>query len=173
MVGRGTGWRSPTELCILPLAERHHHVTMSRAKAPAVLETTRDAAWDAVVALERESGQRLYGYALRLGVDSGRAADLVQSAGGFVHRPYRHLGPGTRRRDASRLAPHEQTPAASRDYERAAHRSMTWPDQLNWTVRFRLKSTVFVVVPMNRYNVPVVMRPPNGLTSPGTNVVTL
>lgn len=40
----------------------------------------RDDAWDAIVALDREHGQRLYGYALRLGVDAGRAADLVQEA---------------------------------------------------------------------------------------------
>jgi DNA-directed RNA polymerase specialized sigma24 family protein len=66
--------------------------TMSRAKAPAVLEIVRDTAWDAVVALEVESGQRLYGYALRLGIDSGRAADLVQDA---LVRLWRELGPGT------------------------------------------------------------------------------
>jgi RNA polymerase sigma factor (sigma-70 family) len=65
---------------------------MSRAKAPAVLETTRDTAWDAVVAVERQSGQRLYGYALRLGVDSGRAADLVQEA---LLRLWRELDHGT------------------------------------------------------------------------------
>jgi len=57
-----------------------------------VLDTTRDAAWDLVVALERESGQRLYGYALRLGVDSGRAGDLVQEA---LLRLWRELGQGT------------------------------------------------------------------------------
>ena len=52
----------------------------------------RDDAWDAVVALEREAGQRLYGYALRLGIDSGRAADLVQDA---LLRLWRELGQGT------------------------------------------------------------------------------
>ena len=57
-----------------------------------MLDTTSDAAWDLVVALERESGQRLYGYALRLGVDSGRAGDLVQEA---LLRLWRELGRGT------------------------------------------------------------------------------
>ncbi len=52
----------------------------------------RDDAWDAVVALDREYGQRLYGYALRLGVDSGRAADLVQEA---LLRLWRELSRGT------------------------------------------------------------------------------
>lgn len=57
-----------------------------------MLDTTRDVAWDLVVALERESGQRLYGYALRLGVDSGRAGDLVQEA---LLRLWREIGQGT------------------------------------------------------------------------------
>ena len=57
-----------------------------------MLDATRDAAWDLVVALEGEFGQRLYGYALRLGVDSGRAADLVQEA---LLRLWRELGQGT------------------------------------------------------------------------------
>jgi RNA polymerase sigma factor (sigma-70 family) len=57
-----------------------------------VLEATRDDAWDVVVALEQESGQRLYGYALRLGIDTGRAADLVQEA---LLRLRRELGKGT------------------------------------------------------------------------------
>ena len=57
-----------------------------------MLEAVRDDAWDVVVALEQESGQRLYGYALRLGVDSGRAADLVQEA---LLRLWRELGRGS------------------------------------------------------------------------------
>ena len=57
-----------------------------------MLEAVRDDAWDAVVALEQESGQRLYGYAVRLGVDSGRAADLVQEA---LLRLWRELGQGS------------------------------------------------------------------------------
>jgi DNA-directed RNA polymerase specialized sigma24 family protein len=57
-----------------------------------VLEAMRDDAWDVVVALEQESGQRLYGYALRLGIDSGRAADLVQEA---LLRLWHELGHGT------------------------------------------------------------------------------
>lgn len=39
-----------------------------------------DAAWDAVVLLEERHGQRLLGYAIRLGVEPARAADLVQEA---------------------------------------------------------------------------------------------
>jgi RNA polymerase sigma factor (sigma-70 family) len=57
-----------------------------------VLKAMRDDAWDVVVALEQECGQRLYGYALRLGVDSGRAADLVQEA---LLRLWGELGHGT------------------------------------------------------------------------------
>jgi RNA polymerase sigma factor (sigma-70 family) len=57
-----------------------------------VLEAARDDAWDAVVALELESGQRLYGYALRLGVDSAQASDLVHEA---MLRLWRELGKGT------------------------------------------------------------------------------
>lgn len=56
-----------------------------------MLEATRDDAWRTVVALEQASGQRLYGYALRLGVDAGRAADLVQEA---LLRLWRELNAG-------------------------------------------------------------------------------
>ncbi len=55
-------------------------MTTIRAEAQLVQDGARDDAWDAIVALDREHGQRLYGYALRLGVDAGRAADVVQEA---------------------------------------------------------------------------------------------
>ena len=45
-----------------------------------MLEAIGDDAWQTVVALEQTSGQRLFGYALRLGVDAGRAGDLVQES---------------------------------------------------------------------------------------------
>jgi RNA polymerase sigma factor (sigma-70 family) len=67
-------------------------VTTFRAEAQAVREPTRDDAWDAVVAIDREHGQRLYGYALRLGIDAGRASDIVQEA---LLRLWRELGRGT------------------------------------------------------------------------------
>lgn len=57
-----------------------------------MLEAAREDAWQAVVALERASGQRLYGYALRLGVDAGRAGDLVQES---LLRLWRELSDGT------------------------------------------------------------------------------
>ena len=56
-----------------------------------MLEAARDDAWQAVVALEQASGQRLFGYALRLGVDAGRAGDLVQEA---LLRLWRELSGG-------------------------------------------------------------------------------
>lgn len=55
-------------------------MSIARAEAPTVLEASGDDAWQAVVALEHASGQRLYSYAIRLGVDHGRAGDLVQEA---------------------------------------------------------------------------------------------
>jgi RNA polymerase sigma-70 factor (ECF subfamily) len=67
-------------------------VTTIRAEAQPVQDTVRDDAWDAIVALDREHGQKLYGYALRLGIDAGRAADLVQEA---LLRLWRELGQGT------------------------------------------------------------------------------
>ncbi len=54
-------------------------------------DAMRDEAWEAVVALDRAHGQRLYGYALRLGVGSGRAADLIQEA---LLRLWRELSRG-------------------------------------------------------------------------------
>lgn len=45
-----------------------------------MLEATHDDAWDAIVMIERESGKRAYGHALRLGVDPAGAADLVQGS---------------------------------------------------------------------------------------------
>jgi RNA polymerase sigma-70 factor (ECF subfamily) len=75
----------------LASAERHDGVTIIGAEAQAVQDGVRDDAWDAIVTLDREHGQRLYGYALRLGVDSGRAGDLVQEA---LLRLWRELSRG-------------------------------------------------------------------------------
>jgi RNA polymerase sigma-70 factor (ECF subfamily) len=69
-------WR----LCVLPCLERHDDVTTSKPEVFAVREAARDDAWDAVVALEQRCGQRLYGYALRRGVGTGLAGDIVQEA---------------------------------------------------------------------------------------------
>jgi DNA-directed RNA polymerase specialized sigma24 family protein len=66
-------------------------VTIIGAEAQAVQNGVRDDAWDAIVTLDREHGQRLYGYVLRLGVDSGRAGDLVQGA---LLRLWRELSRG-------------------------------------------------------------------------------
>ena len=43
-----------------------------------------------------------------------------------------------------------QGPAAASRYESAAQISVMRPDQVNWAVRFALKSTTFTVVPANR-----------------------
>jgi RNA polymerase sigma factor (sigma-70 family) len=67
-------------------------MTFHQAQAAMVPEATRDDAWASVVALERASGQRLYGYALRLGIDRARSSDLVQEA---LIRLWRELRKGT------------------------------------------------------------------------------
>ena len=56
-----------------------------------MLEAPGDDAWQTVVALEQAAGQRLFGYALRLGVDAGRAGDLVQES---LLRLWRELSEG-------------------------------------------------------------------------------
>lgn len=67
-------------------------MSFTRAEAPIVLEAIGDDAWQTVVALEQAAGQRFYGYALRLGVDAGGAADLVQES---LLRLWRELSDGT------------------------------------------------------------------------------
>lgn len=66
----------------------------------------REDAWDAIVALDREHGQKLFGYALRLGVDACRSADRVQEA---PLRLWHELGRGTvsrpRRRGRTERSP--------------------------------------------------------------------
>jgi DNA-directed RNA polymerase specialized sigma24 family protein len=57
-----------------------------------VADSTHDDAWAVVVTLEREAGQRLYGYALHLGIDTARASDLVQEA---LLRLWREIAQGT------------------------------------------------------------------------------
>jgi RNA polymerase sigma factor (sigma-70 family) len=51
-----------------------------RAQTRPATETLRSLAWDAVVAIELEAGQRLFGYARRSGIDDDRAGDIVQVA---------------------------------------------------------------------------------------------
>ena len=67
-------------------------MTVSSLDGESVREWARDGAWDAVLDLERRTGQRLLGYAIRLGVDPDRAPDLVQDA---LIRLWRELGRGT------------------------------------------------------------------------------
>lgn len=66
-------------------------MTVSSLESESVLERTRDGAWDAVIDMERRSGQWLLGYAIRLGVEPACAADLVQEA---LIRLWRELGRG-------------------------------------------------------------------------------
>ena len=53
---------------------------MVRAESQTVPEARAELAWQGVIALEREAGQRLFGYAVHMGIDHARAADLVQEA---------------------------------------------------------------------------------------------
>ena len=74
------------------VAERHAGTTVSSLDGESDRERARDGAWDSVVDLERRIGQRLLGYAIRLGVDPDRAPDLVPEA---LIRSWRELGRGT------------------------------------------------------------------------------
>jgi RNA polymerase sigma factor (sigma-70 family) len=67
-------------------------VTVIRAESQPLQGSSAERAWAGVVALEREVGQQLLGYAIHLGVDHGRAPDLVQEA---LLRLWRELDRGT------------------------------------------------------------------------------
>jgi len=67
-------------------------VNVTKARVDMAFEGVHDAAWSQVVALERHAGQRLFGYAVHMGVDRARAADLVQDA---LLRLWRELERGT------------------------------------------------------------------------------
>ena len=55
-------------------------MTVTGAQAQTAHEDVDPGTWSDVIALERDAGQRLFGYAVHMGVDRARAADLVQEA---------------------------------------------------------------------------------------------